>query len=129
MGKGGKIAKIFLITGGKKELISLNRNKAINIINNYCSRHQDCATSGSKRCVNGYCTYSMGSFVVAGNPVSGGSFIITQSLFSTQLQHQLVFMLKQNGYSNGSTINLTTFKTEEQKLMEIKRFLNYSEKL
>lgn len=71
----------------------------------------------------------MGSFLVAGNLVSGGSFIITQSLFSTQLQHQLVFMLKQNGYSNGLTINLTIFKTEEQKLMQIKRFLNYSEKL
>ena len=96
------------------------RDKAFNILGNYCQKHNNCSVSYYKKCVNGYCTYSGSSFLIVGNPVirvkgkaglchpKWGNFIITQSLFSTQLQHQLVFTLKQNGYSNASQINLTT---------------------
>ncbi len=92
----------------EKALLASNRYKAITIINNYCSRHNGCEIEYNDNDVNGYHTYSGSSFTLAGNPISGGNFMITQSLFSTQLQNQLVFMLKRNGYSNASTINLTT---------------------
>ena len=91
-----------------KAKLGNNRYKAIAIINNYCSRHNGCEVKGYKHDQNGYYTYYYGSFVVSGDPTSGNNFMITQSLFSTQLQNQLVFILKQNGYSNASTMNLTT---------------------
>ena len=99
----------YTVKNGKESIISANRAEATSIMQGYCSRHQYCSTiNGIRKCMNGYCTYTMGSFVVTGDPVSGNNFIITQSLFSTQLQNQLVFTLKQNGFSNASTMNLTT---------------------
>ena len=93
-----------------KCIINTNGNcyKVRKIMQVFCSKHHnDCNVSYYKHCINGYCTYDSSSFVIVGN-TKDGNFIITRSLFSTQLQHQLVFMLKQNGYSNASTVNLTT---------------------
>ena len=103
-----KREKVLSVIAKEKALLGNNRYKAIAIMNNYCSRHGGCTYKGYENDQNGYYTYYEESFVVAGIPVSGSSFMITQSLFSTQLQNQLVFMLKQNGYSNASTMNLTT---------------------
>ena len=100
--------KALLAKAREKALLGNNRYKAITIINNYCSRHNDCEIEYNDHDVNGYHTYSGSSFTLAGNPISGGNFMITQSLFSTQLQNQLVFMLKQDGFSNASTVNLTS---------------------
>ena len=92
----------------EKAFLASNRGKAITIVENYCSRHNGCEMEYNDHDVNGYHTYSGSSFTLAGNPISGGNFMITQSLFSTQLQNQLVFMLKQNGFLNASTVNLTS---------------------
>ncbi len=100
--------KALLAKAREKALLGNNRYKAITIINNYCSRHNGCEMEYNDHDVNGYNTYSGSSFTLAGNPISGGNFMITQSLFSTQLQNQLVFMLKQNGFLNASTVNLTS---------------------
>ncbi len=90
-----------------RENVSKNKFKALKIVNNYCLNHNDFEYHCDHHIKNNYATYACGSFIVAGNPISGDSFMVTQSLFSTQLQNQLVFMLKQNGYSNISTMNLT----------------------
>ena len=105
----GNVHKYFVkFKDGRKESISSNRFKAMAIMIDYFHKHKSHVATGRSNCINGYCTYTMGSFVVVGKPISGDSFIITQSLFSTQLQKQLVFMLKRNGFSNASQINLTT---------------------
>ena len=97
----------------KKALLASNRYKAINIMNNYCSRHNGCEVSSQETVVKnyaggGYSIYTSGDFTLTVSLHHANDFIITKSLFSTQLQHQLVFMLKQNGFPNAATMNLTT---------------------
>ena len=89
-----------------------NRYKAIQIMNNYCSRHNNCSVGCNETTYTnngvGYTIYTSGDFVLTVPFNAPDDFIITKTLFSTQLQNQLVFMLKQNGFSNASTMNLTT---------------------
>ena len=92
--------------------IGNNRYKAIQIMNNYCSRHNNCSVGCNETTYTnngmGYTIYTSGDFVLTVPFNAPDDFIITKTLFSTQLQHQLVFMLKRNGFSNASTMNLTT---------------------
>ncbi len=105
----GFLAKYPLLVTKARAKLASNRYKAINIMNNYCSRHNGCKVRYSSEYVNGsYAIYKSGSFVLTDSMNNVNDFVITKSLFSTQLQHKLVFMSKQNGFSNASTMNLTT---------------------
>ncbi|RZV40272.1 MAG: hypothetical protein EVJ48_01900 [Candidatus Acidulodesulfobacterium acidiphilum] len=107
-----KRGKVLLAIAKEKELLGNNRYKAINIMNNYCLRHNNCSVGYNDTTYTnngmGYTIYTSGSFMLTVPFNAPDDFIITKTLFSTQLQNQLVFMLKQNGFSNASTMNLTT---------------------
>ena len=107
-----KREKVLLAIAKEKALLGNNRYKAINIMNNYCLRHNNCSVGYNDTTYTnngmGYDIYTSADFVLTVPFNAPDDFIITKSLFSTQLQHQLVFMLKQNGFSNASTMNLTT---------------------
>ncbi len=105
-----KRGKVLSAIAKEKALLGNNRYKAIQIMNNYCSRHNNCLASYNEinYTNNGRSIYTSSDFVLTVPLNAPDDFIITKTLFSTQLQNQLVFMLKQNGFSNASTINLTT---------------------
>ena len=107
-----KRGKVLSAIAKEKALLGNNRYKAINIMNNYCLRHNNCSVGYNDTTYTnngmGYDIYTSADFVLTVPFNAPDDFIITKSLFSTQLQHQLVFMLKQNGFSNASTMNLTT---------------------
>ncbi|MHB1702783.1 MAG: SEL1-like repeat protein [bacterium] len=87
---------IFLSGLSKTERIIYKYIKAHNISFN-CNEHT----------VNDYVTQQCGSFTVNGD-TSTNNYIISQSLFSTQLQHSLAFSLRNSGFGNYANVDLTT---------------------
>jgi hypothetical protein len=119
---GKKDAYHFLVNSvnnkviSRLNLITVNNN---NIANTVASNNQIEAwdiiakyTAGiSYSCnfheINGYKTNSCGSFVVSGS-LKNGDYIVSQSLFSTQLKNELLLLLRNSGFANDTNLNLTT---------------------
>ena len=83
------------------------RATAQTILYNYCENTRNCVYSCNYHSINGYTTDQCGSFTVNGS-ISSGNYIISQSLFSTQLQSRLLFLLKRAGFANDVNFNLST---------------------
>ena len=64
--------------------------------------------SCDERTINGYTTLECGSFTIHGNPSKTSNYLITESLFSTQLQNKLMFLLRRSGFANDGNFNLST---------------------
>ena len=102
------ISRLNLITANNNNIadtvVSHNQKEAWNIIAKYtagisysCNFHE----------VNGYMTDSCGSFVINGS-LKNGDYIVSQSLFSTQLKNELLLLLRNSGFANDTNLNLTT---------------------
>jgi hypothetical protein len=80
-------------------------NKVIGILDKINDGHP-WPFSCYRKQINTYTSYYCGSFTVRGS-IGSGNYIVSQSLFSTYLQHQIVFLLNKKNFSD-SSLNLTT---------------------